>query len=157
MDTFADRWGGIITLTILSLWLSTSPCSCRCLPCATILRVVLHIRVSHFDKQPYSPPPSPSILINKPKIDISTAIFQTQVHPTRLGDTQEIPTLIELTLFPDPDTQITGIASDPDDVSSKFPDTFGLPNLPSASTLLNLTRYAPLLKRPIRERQKSLK
>lgn len=46
--------GGLITLTILLLCLSTSPCSFDCFLGAFILRVVLHIKVSHFDKQHYS-------------------------------------------------------------------------------------------------------
>lgn len=39
---------------------------------------------------------------------------------------------------------------------SEFPDTFWLPNVCSAGLLLNLTRYALLFKRPIREKEKSL-
>lgn len=149
---------GFTALTILSLWLSVSPCSFRCLLAAFLLRVVLHIRVSHFDKQHYSLY-LPTCLPHPNKLIQDLHLHCYFLDPSLsykaqwlIGNTNShwipkswylIPIVLLLTFM---------IFL----LTPEFPDTFWLPNLTSASTLLNLTRHALLLKRPIMEKENSL-
>lgn len=65
---------GFIPPTTLSLSCQPS-LILQCLLYASVLRGVLHIKVSHLDRQHCSVPPSPSlILINKPTISVSIPV-----------------------------------------------------------------------------------
>lgn len=146
----------ILLQTAEVVFLTPTTLSLSCQPSLTPLmsRVCLHLSFTYqgvsFGQTALLTAHFP-ILVNKPKMSVSIPIFQTQDHPTRLGYTQEIPTLSELTSLQVLTLETNSIASGPSDVSSQCPLACWLPNSRSASTLLSLTRYALLLKRPIRE------
>lgn len=148
-DTSPDCWGGFYyshhTVIQLSTFLYSTDVSC--VPSSSGLFYISGCLIQT-DSNAYHLPPSSPILINNPKISISIPIFQTQDHHTSLADTEEIQTLSELTSSQVLTLKTNNIASGPNEVSSQLPRSFWLPNSHSARTLLSLTGYTLLLKRP---------
>lgn len=111
---------------------------------------------SHFDRQhshnlPFISP-NPPLLIPNPSSTFPLPFSRFKFTLQGLV----IQRRYQLSLSCDRMLVTNSIACDPTDVSSDSPDSLQLPNLLSVSTLLNLTRCALLLKRPIREREESL-